>query len=236
VVDDDQTMVKTLSDVLRYKGWEVSGAYSGREAIDAASKERFDIVLMDIKMPGIDGVDAFKAIKAKHPDVRVVLMTAYAAQDRIAEAEREGVLRILSKPVSMPVLLDVLSVSLRQRQPILLVDSDSAFLKTLSEVLRLRGYETVVAENLAQATRLMAQQRPMAVLLHMHLGRATATEAVIAVHEISPAVALILYSGRPGAAEEVERALPASWIHAYLQKPFVIDQVTGVLDAVVDES
>ena len=232
VVDDDRSMVKTLTDVLRYKGWEVSTAYSGGEAIDAASTGTFDVVLMDIKMPGIDGVDAFKAIKAKRPGLRVVLMTAYAAQDRVAEAEREGVVRVLSKPVNLSVLLELLDASLRRRHPVLLIDSDSAFLKTLSDVLRLRGYETVVAESLAQATRLMAAERPVAVLLHMHLKCATAREAVVAVHELSPAVALILYSGQEGAAEEIERALPANWIHAYLQKPFAVDQVTGVLDAV----
>jgi DNA-binding NtrC family response regulator len=231
VVDDDRLMVKTLADVLALKGWEVSAAYSGRDAVQAALTSAFDVVLMDIKMPGMDGVDAFRAIKAQRPDVKVVLMTAYATQDRIAEAEREGVICVLPKPVNVATLLDLLGSSLRKDEPILVIDSDAAFLKTLSEVLRLRGYETVVAQNLDEATRLMAERRPVAVLLHMHLVSATAREAVLAVHHVSPDVALILYSGRPGAADEMERALPMDWIYAYLQKPFAIDQVTGVLDA-----
>lgn len=235
VVDDDRLMVKTLADVLQFQGWEVSMAYSGSEAVHAASTCAFDVVLMDIKMPGMDGVDAFKAIKAQCPGVKVVLMTAYAAQDRIAEAEREGVMCVLPKPVNLALLSDLLESSLRKDQPILVIDSDATFLKTISEVLRLRGYEIVVAQNLEQATRLMAERRPVAVLLHMHLGSATAREAVLAVHDVGPNVALILYSGQPGAAEEMGSALPADWIHAYLQKPFAIDEVTGVLDAVHDD-
>ena len=233
VVDDDKTMVKTLSDVLQFKGWDVSTAYSGHEAVDAVASAPagFDVVLMDVKMPGMDGVDAFKAIKAKDPSVPVVLMTAYAAQDRIAEAEREGVLRVLSKPVNMTALLELLASSRRHAQPVLLIDHDQTFLKTLSGVLRLSGYETVIAQNLEDAIRLMATRRPLAVLLHMHMGSVSARDAVVAVHEMSPAVRLVLYSGRPGAEAELEAALPANWVHAYLQKPFAIDEVTGVLDA-----
>ena len=88
-------MVKTLADVLQLQGWNVSTAHSGIEAVHAASTRLFDVVLMDIKMPGMDGVDAFKAMKARNPGLKVVLMTAYAAQERIAEAEREGVTRVL---------------------------------------------------------------------------------------------------------------------------------------------
>jgi len=232
VVDDDQTMVKTLSDLLRLKGWEVATAYSGASAVEVASRGYFDVVLMDIKMPGMDGVDAFKAMKAAQPHIRVVLMTAYAGQDRVEEAEREGVVRVMPKPVDVPSLLSLLSATMGTRHPVLLVDHDAVFLKTMSEVLQLRGFDVVVAHDIEHATRLMSERRPMAVLLHVHLGAAAVREAVTAVHEVSPSVALILYSGQPGAAEEIERVLPTEWVHAYLQKPFAVEQVTGVLDGI----
>jgi DNA-binding NtrC family response regulator len=232
VVDDDRAMVKTLSDVLAYKGWEVRGAYSGAAAVQAAKTEPFDVVLMDIKMPGMDGVDAFKAIKAARPGTRVVLMTAYAARERVVEAEREGVLRVLPKPVDIAELLSVLGGELGRQNPVLLVDTDAVFLKTLSEVLHLRGFETVIAENLEHATRLMTAQRPIAVLLHMHLNATPPGEAVSKVHEAGPEAALIVYSGKPYAAAEAALVVPRDWIHAYLQKPFAIDDVTVVLDEI----
>jgi DNA-binding NtrC family response regulator len=236
VVDDDRTMVKTLADVLRMKGWEVTSAYSGAEAVEAASRTRFDVVLMDIKMPGMDGVEAFKAIKARQPDVKVVLMTAYAAQDLIQEAEREGVMRVLPKPVNLPMLLELMGRSARDLQPILLIDNDAAFLRTLSDVLRLRGYETIIADSLDAAMRLMETRRPLAVLLHMHLSSATTLDAVFAVREGSPGAALILYSGKAGAVDELEQLLPEQLVYRYLQKPFAVEEVTGVLDAVRNQS
>lgn len=232
VVDDDRTMVRTLSDLLRLKGWEVSNAFSGDAAVEVASTGHFDVVLMDIKMPGMDGVEAFKAMKAAQPHIRVVLMTAYAGQDRIGEAEREGVVRVLPKPVNVESLLALLTATLSDQHPVLLIDHDAVFLTTMSEVLQLRGFDVEVAQNLEHAKRLMAERRPLAVLLHVHMGEAAVREAVTAVHEVSPSVALILYSGRPGAEEEIDRSLPSEWVHAYLQKPFAVEQITGVLDAI----
>jgi DNA-binding NtrC family response regulator len=235
VVDDDRLMVKTLSEILALQGWSVTAAHDGKGAVDAVRAEPFDVVLMDIKMPGLDGVSAFKAMKSTRPDVKVVLMTAYAAQETIAEAEDEGVLRVMSKPVDIRSLLAFLAGALSARRPVLLVDNDHDFLKTLNEVLKLRGFETIVAENLEQASRLLRERHPAAILLHMHLGTQSARDAVIAVHEMNPEVALILYSGQPGAAEEINGAVPREYVHSFLQKPFAVDQVTGVLSEVVGD-
>lgn len=230
VVDDDRSMVQTLSDILQMNGWEVQPAYSGSTAVQAAVDEPFDVVLMDVKMPGLDGVDAFKAMKRARPDINVVLMTAYAAPERLSEARREGVTRVLSKPVNIPELFDILSETLESDCPVLIIDHDAAFLKTLSDVLRLRGYEVESAENVAHARRLIAEQHPRAVLLHLGAGADDIRNAVGTVHHANPETAIILYSGNPRTRDALERAIPGGWVHAYLEKPFTIEQVTSVLD------
>jgi DNA-binding NtrC family response regulator len=232
VVDDDPFMVKTLTDVLQLSGWDVDSASSGLQAIAAVAEHEFDAILMDVKMPGIDGVTAFKAMKARRPDARVFLMTAYAAHDLLAEAEREGVSRILPKPVNVPVLLGLLTQSVARQRPILVVDSDAVFLQTLADVLTLRGFPTVTARTLEQAMHLMSDKHPRAVLLHIHLGAVQPEDAITAVHLAGPASSLIVYSGLPDGEESIPDALPREWIHAYLQKPFAVEHITGVLDAI----
>lgn len=232
LVDDDRMMVRTLGDVLRIKGWDVTPAYSGESAVEAAASETFDVVLMDIKMPGIDGVTAFKAMKATQPKLRVVLMTAYAAHEQIAEAEREGVVQVMQKPVDVSRLMAVITEVLSREKPVLLIDHDASFLKTLSGVLRLHGFDVVMATSLEDAQMALARHRPAAVLLHLHLGAIAPRDAVATVHEANPAAALILYSGIGGSENEVEQTVPPQWIHAYLQKPFDVDQVTSMLDAI----
>lgn len=232
VVDDDHTMTRTLSDVLSMKGWDVTIANDGKEAVSKAAASTFDVVLMDVKMPVMNGVEAFKAMKASNPNVRVVLMTAYAAEELLNEAEREGVARILSKPVNFAELLPLLASARSRKKPVLLVDHDAQFLRTLSESLQLRGYDAVVAATLDEAEHLLRREQPQAVLLHMHLGAHSAREAIVAIHELSPTVALILYSGRPGGADEIGQLLPPDVVHAYFQKPFGLDEVAGALDAI----
>jgi DNA-binding NtrC family response regulator len=232
VVDDDPFMVKTLTDVLRLSGWEVDTASSGLQAVDAVAARPFDAILMDVKMPDMDGVAAFKVMKARRPDATVFLMTAYAAHELLAEAEREGVNRILSKPVNVHLLLELLTRSVAAQRPVLVVDTDAAFLETLADVLALQGFPTVTARTLNEAVDLMSGEQPRAVLLHLHLGMIPPEDAILAVHVAGPGSSLIIYSGQPDGADSIPLELPREWIHAYLQKPFAVEHIAEVLDAI----
>lgn len=108
VVDDDPGMVRTLCDILRSQGWEPIGVHSGEEAVQAVCEGGYLVVLMDIIMPGIDGVTALKAMKICRPDAKVVLMTAHTAEERVADAVRAGAAKVMTKPIDMASLLDVL--------------------------------------------------------------------------------------------------------------------------------
>lgn len=103
IVDDDRAMVRTLSDILRLRGWETGEAYSGSEAIAAQKVQPYDHVLMDVKMPGIDGVAAYKALRRLFPRLPVVLMTAH----RVADIE-ESAAQVMGKPLDLPALFALL--------------------------------------------------------------------------------------------------------------------------------
>jgi CheY-like chemotaxis protein len=108
VVDDDRLLVRTLTDILHLKGYQAEGAHSGEAAIIAVEHRPYDIVLMDIRMPGLSGVEALRAIRHCSPQTRVVLMTAYIDDGLAAEAEGEGVVRVLPKPVNVGEVLTLL--------------------------------------------------------------------------------------------------------------------------------
>jgi CheY-like chemotaxis protein len=106
VVDDDRQMVKTIRAILDHRGFESTPAYTGEEAVAAAvAHPPFGAVLMDVRMPGIDGVEACLQMHATHPDMPVILMTAYAAQEILAQARRAGVVAIMPKPLAWPKLM-----------------------------------------------------------------------------------------------------------------------------------
>ena len=105
VGDDDRQRVYTIRAILDRRGWESSGAYSGEEAVAIARQEPPFAVLMDVRMPGISGVEACQAIQATRPETPIILMTAYAAPDQIAGARQSGALTVMPKPLAWPKLL-----------------------------------------------------------------------------------------------------------------------------------
>lgn len=230
VVDDDEQMVRTICDIVRLRGMEAEGAFSGEAAIECARREPFDAILMDVRMAGMNGVEAMKQLRAARPGLRVILMTAYTTAELLAEAEREGAVRILAKPIAIPTLLDMLAEPLDGAPRVLIVDDDPQFLSTLSATLRLHGYEALAAESIGAALTQLEADRPLAVLLDLCLRDITPNESVLAIRRISPAVVLILCSGYPAALDDAVASFPSSWIFASLRKPFPPDRLLELLD------
>lgn len=230
IVDDDRAMVTTLSDVLTLHGWETIPAYDGEEAVALAIAHEVDVVLMDVRMPRLDGVAALRAIKARRPGIVVVLMTAFAAQALLTEAEREGAVKILPKPVDVPVLLGLLEDAIENRSSVLVVDDDPAFLGTLCTVLAEKGLHAIQARTLDEALERMAADQPAAVLLDLILDHLDPQVGLLAIREVSPSVLLVLYSGHTAALSEALDAAPPGFVDAAFTKPLPIERLVALLN------
>ena len=102
VVDDEAPMRESLKDWLMEEGYEVGLAASGKEAIAMARKKNWDVILLDLKMPGMDGVETLKRLKGKevNTEAEILMMTAYATVDTAVQAMKEGAFDYLVKPFS----------------------------------------------------------------------------------------------------------------------------------------
>ncbi len=89
-VDDDLNLSKTMSLILGRKGYAVTTARDGLEALERVKKKPFDMIFMDVRLPRMDGVEAYRRIKKIRPEAVVVMMTAYAVEDLVQEALSEG--------------------------------------------------------------------------------------------------------------------------------------------------
>lgn len=107
IVDDNINLTKTMSFILKRKGFSVTTAHDGLEAIDKVKEQSFAIVFMDIKMPQMNGVEAYKRIKKINPEMIVVMMTAYAVEDQVQEALQEGANGIIYKPLDLDTVVSL---------------------------------------------------------------------------------------------------------------------------------
>jgi DNA-binding NtrC family response regulator len=125
VVDDEQSMTQFLGIVLRKEGFQVTTVNSGRDALDKIRTEPFDVVISDIKMPGMDGIQLLQGIKKHDPNIPVVLMTAYASQQSAIDAVNLGAFQYLLKNAKN----DEIRLAVRNALEMRRVRSENQFLK-----------------------------------------------------------------------------------------------------------
>jgi CheY-like chemotaxis protein len=147
LVDDNEDFLDNMKDVFEDEGYEVLTARSGEEAVQQVKARPVDVVVMDIKMPGMNGVEAFIEMKKFDPGVKVIMCTAYIVEATIRQALSEGAQAVLNKPFEMEVLFRTVDTVLAGGPPcsILVADRDEEFCSRLGHYLSAQGYHTVTA-------------------------------------------------------------------------------------------
>ncbi len=107
IVDDNNNLTRTLSFILKRQGFLVYTAQNGLEAVRKVKEKIYKVIFMDIKMPLMNGVEAFKKIKKNNPNILVMMMTAYAVEDLVQEALEEGAKGIIYKPFDIDDLVSL---------------------------------------------------------------------------------------------------------------------------------
>jgi two-component system, response regulator, stage 0 sporulation protein F len=115
IVDDDDTVRASLGDALRMDGLRVSEAADGQEALDRLAGDAVDLVLSDVRMPGLDGLELLRRLRERAPAVEVVLMTAYDDPPVLAAAARCGARGFLVKPLDLGNLRDLINQLIADR-------------------------------------------------------------------------------------------------------------------------
>lgn len=105
VVDDEEALRTVLSTELSSEGYEVSAASDGGEAIEMVKGNDYDLVLLDIKMPNVDGFEVLKFVKGTKPDIKVIMLTGFADLKNAIESKRLGAEDFVSKPYDLVDLL-----------------------------------------------------------------------------------------------------------------------------------
>jgi DNA-binding response OmpR family regulator len=136
LVDDEEDFLTTLAERLETRGLKVTTVTRGEDAVTTAEKQAFDLIVLDLSMPGIDGIETLKQIKAKQPDAEIIMLSGQGSIKTSIEAMKHGADDFLQKPVDIAELLEKISEAKDKRMHVL----QSKSVKDIEKILHTKGW------------------------------------------------------------------------------------------------
>ncbi len=116
VVDDEQELTATLVERLEIRGFASEGVTTGADALRLLETREFDVVVLDVKMPGLGGIEVIRRLKQSHPHVEVILLTGHSAAGSAEDGLELGAFEYVLKPVKIDVLVDLIQRAAERRR------------------------------------------------------------------------------------------------------------------------
>ena len=204
-VDDNREFAENLVEIAGDCGCDCEMAASGTEGIEKVGRTRFDAVVTDMQMPGMNGAAVVKAIRRVDPGLPAVILTAHAGDSDLAAARREGLLAVLAKPAPIHRLLALLEAA-RRDGVLAVLEDDPALLDNLTEALRMRGFAAVTAGSVLDADGL-GPVVPFAALADLRLPGGPDGEAIRRLERRFPGIPVVAVTAYPAAAPAGSRAV-----------------------------
>lgn len=225
VVDDDLRMREMLYDLLSRKGYKMLTAPGGQEAIEIIRKENPDLVLLDVKMPEIDGIETLKKVRGLGIKSKIVMLTGKDDVKLENEARLNGASGFLRKQLDLTVISkavdEILAEKLefgKEEKGILVVDDDPEICNLLEKFLTKKGYNPITATSGEEALEKVKKEKPIIVLLDVKMPGMDGLMTLKRIREIDEQIGVIMITG-VGNASIGEEAMNTG-AYDYIMKPF----------------
>lgn len=230
LVDDEAEFLEAIRPGLARRGFHVTTAESGQAALQQLRSEEFHVVVLDVKMPGIDGVDTFREIRRIAPSLPVIMLTGHGSIQQAFETSREGVYDYLAKPCDVERLATIARQAVADRaeskaptEPaaddirLLLVDDDRELVESLTLALERRGVTVTTAlDGTTALARVEASQFDVAVV-DVRMPDMDGLNLLNRLRKNDPLLEVIVLTGHP-AVDDARRGLKQGAFD-YLTKP-----------------
>jgi len=247
MVDDEKDFLETSARALGRRDIDIHLAYDGTTALQMMQQDQYDIVVLDVKMPGLDGVEVFRRMQEMWPYVPVILLTGHGSINQAFQTSKEGVADYLTKPCDIDELTshikDILARTGKQTRPskthsdngeelihVLLVDDEIELLESLKRILQRRQMEINIAQTGEKALALLKDTYVDVVVLDVKMPGMDGLEVLQKIKKDFPTVEVILLTGHPS----VETAIKGIKFGAseYFIKPAKEEALVNIIQRV----
>ena len=232
VVDDEEEFCRNLEDILEMENYEVTTAYDGFKGLELVKQNDFDVVLMDVKMPVMNGVETFKKMKKIVPDTPVIMVTAYAVEELLKDALRNGAFGTLKKPLNFDKLFQLIEESVLEGALILTVDDDKDFCTNIKENLEYQGYRVSVAYDGNAAIQKTQEEDFDVIILDMKLPPLNGLKTYLSIRDIRPNVVVIVISGYLMEMGRFAQEAVQKSAYVCLEKPIDMNNLISLLEQI----
>ncbi len=136
LIDDEKEFLDTLSERMRVRGMDVSTAQTTDNAVEAVDSGDYDAIVLDLQMPGMNGIEMLKIIKANHPDMQVILLSGQATLEAGIQAMKLGAMDFMEKPAD----IDALTEKIKKAQAKKMVVVEKRAEKKVKDILNSKGW------------------------------------------------------------------------------------------------
>ena len=234
VVDDEADTCRNLSDILTDLGYQVDTAPDGFTALDLVRKKAYDVALLDLKMPGMDGLTLYRELRKLRSSTVAIVVSAYANKSTAEEALTSGIWQVLAKPVDLGHLLPLVNEALGQPL-VLVVDDDPDLCANLWDLLRERSYRVAIAHDEAQAARHLHEHDFTIVLIDLKLPQGDGSQVFQCVRRSNPQARTIVITGHRVEMDPVVQRVVAEGADAVCYKPFDVPRLLATLEQLTTE-
>ncbi len=216
LVEDEEGLRVTLSALLELDDFEVLEAANGAIALELLESEEVDLVLSDIRMPKLGGVDLLQGIKQLYPRLPVLLMTAFSSDEQTRAAIEAGAYAVLPKPFDVEATVPTLERAM-DRPTVLVVDDQLQDMEELVEALERAGLDVHAVAGGRLAIDAVDRGHIDVVVTDIRMPGIDGVEVIRQIHGRHPAVILIAISGF--SVPEMLRQVADSGVFVYMRKP-----------------
>lgn len=235
IVDDDLEFARSMADIFEAEGHEVITADDGLEAIEKVKQRKPDLVLMDIKMPGMDGVTAHSNMKELYLDLQVILITAYPEVELISNALKEGAFGCFEKPLDKERLFRVVDDVLAGDAGILVIDDDEDFCHSVEDAFKESGHLVTVAHRQDTALQELHHSNFALILLDVKLGMTDGWKTYLAIREVRPSIPVLAITGYPDEVGQLAERIMERENRPWMRKPLDLPAIFTLLEGLRKE-